>query len=262
MPDDLGEDAFLDGRVVPEGFGEDALLDGRVRLLQRAGGHRAGTDAVLLAAASPVRAGDRVIDVGAATGAVGLMIAARQPAASFVFVERDPVQAALCRRNLALNGVAGEVAELDLLERRSWGPADLVPEAADLVVTNPPYLDAAQARVSPDPGRADAHVLPEGGIEVWLRACATLLKPKGRLVLVHRADALAPILSALGRGFGGVSLRFVHPSAERPAVRLLLAATKGSRGPLGVEPPLVLHGADGRFTPQTAALHRGEATLA
>jgi tRNA1(Val) A37 N6-methylase TrmN6 len=247
---------------MPKGIGEDALLGGRVRLLQRSGGHRAGTDAVLLAAAAPVRAGQRVIDVGAATGAVGLMIAARQPAAAFVFVERDPDQVALCRQNLALNGVAGTVAELDLLERLSWGPAGLVPEAADLVVTNPPYLDAAGARVSPDPGRADAHVLPEGGLEAWVRACAALLKPKGRLVLVHRADALAQALGALGKGFGGLSLRFVHPSAERPAVRLLLAATKGSRGPLGVEPPLVLHGADGRFTPQAAALHRGEATLA
>jgi tRNA1(Val) A37 N6-methylase TrmN6 len=262
MPDDLGEDAFLGGRSMPEGFGEDTLLDGRVRLLQRVGGHRAGTDAVLLAAASPVRAGDRVIDVGAATGAVGLMIAARQPAASFVFVERDPVQAALCRRNLALNGVAGEVAELDLLERRAGAPPGLVPEAADLVVTNPPYLDAAQARVSPDPGGPTRMCCRRGnrGLAPGLRGPAEAEGQARARAPGRRPRAMC--YAALGKGIRGGESALRHPSAERPAVRLLLAATKGSRAPLGIAPPLVLHGAEGRFTPQAAALHRGEATLA
>ena len=78
---------------------EDLLLGGRVRLRQPAKGHRAGTDAVLLAASAPVRPGDVVMDVGAATGAVGLMVAERQQDARFVFVERDPALAELCRRN-------------------------------------------------------------------------------------------------------------------------------------------------------------------
>src|SRR3712207_1663720 len=72
---------------------EDLLLGGRVRLAHPARGHRAGTDAVLLAASAPVTAGDRVVDVGAATGAVGLMAAAREPAGRFVFVEREPALA-------------------------------------------------------------------------------------------------------------------------------------------------------------------------
>jgi tRNA1(Val) A37 N6-methylase TrmN6 len=240
---------------------EDALLGGRVRLLQRAGGHRAGSDAVLLAAAASARAGDRIVDVGAATGAVGLMIAAREPGTSLVFIERDPDQAALCRRNLVLNGANGAVAELDLFDRRGWTAAGLEPGQADLVVTNPPYLEAGQARISPDPQRAAAHALLEGGIESWLKACAALLKPRGRLVLIHRADRLADVLAALGKGFGRVGLRFVHPLADRPATRLLLVATKGSRAPLGIAPPLVLHEGEGRFTPLAEALHRGEAVL-
>src|SRR5690349_18762620 len=93
---------------------EDALLDGRVRLLQRARGHRAGTDAVLLAAAAPVGPDDVVVDAGAATGAVGLMAAAREKNVRFVFVERDPELAELCRRNCDDNGVQGQVIVADL----------------------------------------------------------------------------------------------------------------------------------------------------
>src|SRR5688572_25005148 len=97
-------------RIAPGGavsaLTEDTLLDGRVRLIQPARGHRAGTDAVLLAAAAPLEAGDRVVDAGAATGAVGLMLA-RRASIRVVLVERDPGLAELCRRNLALNGCPG-----------------------------------------------------------------------------------------------------------------------------------------------------------
>src|SRR3712207_2115145 len=113
---------------------QDLLLGGRVRLAQPAKGHRAGTDAVLLAAAVPVRAGEVVVDVGAATGAVGLMVAAREKNARFVFVERDPDLAELCRRNCRDNDVPGHVAEADVLDRASLHAAGLFSDSADLVL--------------------------------------------------------------------------------------------------------------------------------
>ncbi|HEV2558076.1 MAG TPA: methyltransferase [Microvirga sp.] len=243
------------------GVTEDRLHGGRVRLLQRAKGHRAGTDAVLLAASAPLSPGQTVCDVGAATGAVGLMAAARVPV-RLVLVERDPDLADLARRNLALNGRDGEAAVADILDPASRRAAGLRPGAADCVLTNPPYLEEGRARLSPDPGRAAAHALPAEGLAAWIRACGAMLKPGGHLVLVHRADRLAGCLAALEGRFGALALRFVHPRADEPAARLLVRAVKGSRAPLTVLPPLVLHEADGRFTPLAEALHRGEADLA
>jgi tRNA1(Val) A37 N6-methylase TrmN6 len=240
---------------------QDLLLGGRVHLAQPAKGHRAGTDAVLLAASAPVRSGDVVIDVGAATGAVGLMAAVREKDARFVFVERDPGLVELCRRNCRDNDVQGEVAAADVLDKSSRQAAGLMPESADLVLTNPPFLEEGQARISPNQGRAAAHALPAGGLEGWLKACTGLLKPKGRLVLIHRADRMAECLALSGRWLGGIELRFVHPARDKPAIRFLLSGIKGSRAPLSILPPVILNGPDGRFTPEAEALHRGEATL-
>jgi tRNA1(Val) A37 N6-methylase TrmN6 len=240
---------------------QDLLLGGRVRLIQPAKGHRAGTDAVLLAASAPVKPGNVVVDVGAATGAVGLMAAAREPDGRFIFVERDPALADLCRRNCRDNEVQGEVVIADVLDRASRHAVGLMPESADLVLTNPPFLEEGQARISPDQGRAAAHALPAGGLEAWLKACTGLLKPKGQLVMIHRAERVAECLETFGKGLGGVELRFVHASADRPAIRFLLSGVKGSRSPLSILPPLTLNGSDGRFTPEAEALHRGEATL-
>src|SRR5437868_5391873 len=77
----------------------DGFLGGQLRLRQPRLGHRAGHDAILLAAATPVRAGDRVADFGAGVGAAGLALARRIPAIEMVLIEIDEALAALARHN-------------------------------------------------------------------------------------------------------------------------------------------------------------------
>src|ERR1700750_59724 len=86
---------------------EDAVLGGRLRLRQLKRGHRAGHDAVLLAAATPAKAGERVVDLGAGVGAAGLAVAARIRDIDLVLVERDEALADIARANLAANRLSG-----------------------------------------------------------------------------------------------------------------------------------------------------------
>ncbi|MBI3275161.1 MAG: methyltransferase, partial [Methylocystis sp.] len=82
----------------------DGFLGGKLRLRQTPRGHRAGTDAVLLAAATPAATRGLALDVGAGTGAVGLGAALLAPKASIGLVEIDPGACALARENAAANG--------------------------------------------------------------------------------------------------------------------------------------------------------------
>ena len=239
----------------------DDFLGGSLRLLQPPrGSHRAGTDAVLLARLIVPKVGDVICDVGAGTGAVGLAAGFRAPGSRIVLVERAPDLAALARRNAEANAMAGRVSviEADVLSpgaaRRAAG---LVSGCADIVLTNPPFFEAGRHRPSPDAGKAAAHDFPPGGLEAWIRTCTDLLRAGGRLGLVHRADALLLCLDALRNRYGGVAIRPVHARADRPAIRILVSATKGSRAALGLRPPLVLQEADGAFTAEAEALHRG-----
>jgi len=72
---------------------EDALLGQRVRLRQPRRGYRAAIDPVLLAAAVPARAGDRVLELGAGVGAAALCLAARVAGCFVTLLERDPTVA-------------------------------------------------------------------------------------------------------------------------------------------------------------------------
>jgi tRNA1(Val) A37 N6-methylase TrmN6 len=239
---------------------DDAFLGGQLAILQPARGYRAGIDAVLLAAATPVTAGETVIDAGAGVGVVGLAIARRVPGSHVVLVERETVYADLAARNIERNGLVGRVRVI-LGDLTGIGPPEDLANGADQVVTNPPYQVAGRGRPPDDPLKASAHEMPAGSLEAWLRFCARATRPGGRLTLIHRADALGDLLTGLENRFGGLTIRPIHPRADAPAVRVLIHGVKGSRAPLSLAAPVVLHDTDGKFRPDIDAVLRAGVPL-
>jgi tRNA1(Val) A37 N6-methylase TrmN6 len=221
---------------------EDAFLGGRLRLRQPKSGHRAGHDAILLAAATPAQSGDRVVDFGAGVGAAGLALARRVSGIEMILVEIDQKLADLARSNAALNGLPARVVVLDLASgAEDFAAAGLPPDSADAVLMNPPFNDPARHRSSPDPDRAIAHVAKATTLESWIHAGRRVLKSGGVLTLIWRAEALAQVLTALDRGFGSLGILPVHGDAATPAIRVLVRATKGGRAPAALYPGLMLN---------------------
>src|SRR5947208_15855934 len=93
----------------PREFTEDAFLGGQLRLRQPKSGHRAGHDAMLLAASTPARSGDRVVAFGAGVGAAGLALARRVAGIELVLIDIDLGLGALAWDNAAANAPAADV---------------------------------------------------------------------------------------------------------------------------------------------------------
>ncbi len=111
---------------------EDAFLGGRLRLRQLKSGHRAGHDAMLLAAGTSARAGERVVDFGAGVGAAGLALARRVAGIDLALVEIDELLASLARGNAALNAIDADVLVLDVeADAAAFAAAGLMPDSAD-----------------------------------------------------------------------------------------------------------------------------------
>jgi tRNA1(Val) A37 N6-methylase TrmN6 len=221
---------------------EDAFLGGQLHLRQRRSGHRAGHDAMLLAAATPARSGDRVVDLGAGVGAAGLALARRVAGVELVLVEIDAALAALARGNAAANAIAADVVVLDVQSAATaFAAVGLTPDSADVVLMNPPFNDPARHRVSPDQARASAHVATATTLESWIHAARRILKSGGVLTMIWRADGLAEVLVALGRGFGSLAILPVHNDASSPAIRLLIRAIKGGKAPTQMQAALMLN---------------------
>jgi tRNA1(Val) A37 N6-methylase TrmN6 len=225
---------------------EDAFLGGQLRLRQLKSGHRAGHDAVLLAAATPARPGDRVADLGAGIGVAGLSVARRVGGIDLVLVEIDPTLADLARGNAVANEIAAEVIVLDVeANAAAFAACGLPPDSIDAVLMNPPFNDPARHRRSPDNARGLAHVATETTLANWIHTARRILKSRGVLTLIWRADGLAEVLSALDHGFGSLEILPVHGDVRTPANRILVCAIKGGRAPTRIHPGLMLNDESG-----------------
>jgi tRNA1(Val) A37 N6-methylase TrmN6 len=242
---------------------EDAVLGGRLRLRQPLRGHRVGHDAILLAAATGARAGEHAVDLGAGVGGAGLALAVRVGGLKVTLVEIDGGLCALAGDNARRNGLSNRVTVLacDAEDADALAAVGLAEGHVDRVLMNPPFHDATRQNVSPDPRRRLAHAGDPGLLPRWIASAAKLLKPRGVLTLIWRADALAEVEGALAAEFGGIAVLPVYSRSDAPAIRVLVRAVKFGSGATRNYPELVLNDQDGRPSAAAEAVLRGGETL-
>jgi tRNA1(Val) A37 N6-methylase TrmN6 len=245
---------------------EDAFLGGALRALQPLGGYRAGIDAVLLASAVPVKAAasERVLDVGAGVGVVGLCIATRVSEAHVTLLEIEPSLAGIARENVARNGLEDrlDVISADIgATARTHAELGLYPGTFSHVVANPPFHVQGRGHPARNLIKSVAHAMPAGGLERWIQLMARLAADGGSATLIHRTEALGELLAVLKGRFGALMVLPIHPRAGTPAVRVLVQGRKGSRAPLTLLPGLILHGIGSAFLPEVDAILRRSASL-
>jgi tRNA1(Val) A37 N6-methylase TrmN6 len=241
---------------------DDAVLGGRLKLLQPARGHRAGHDAILLAAAAAKSS--HAADLGAGIGTAGLALLVRNAARHLTLVEIDGELSRLSAVNAERNGFADRVlavqADVRRLGRRG-GPPKPAAASMDLVIMNPPFNDPARRRLSADTARRRAHAAPESDILAWIQAAERLLRPSGRLVMIHRPESIGAILAALEGRFGAAEIIPIHANNSGAAIRVIVRAQKGKRTALSIRPCFFLIGSGNSPTHAAEAVLRGAAAL-
>jgi tRNA1(Val) A37 N6-methylase TrmN6 len=231
----------------------DALLGGRVRLLQPRGGLRAAIDPVLLAASVPARTGDVILEAGCGTGAASLCLAARVAGIRIVGLDVQSDLIALACQSAALNDMSDRVSfrDGDLLTP----PAEIVSGHFDHVMANPPFMRAGSGRVPPDPSKALASIEGPADLAAWVAFCAGAVRAGGSVTFIHRADRAAELTALfLAAGLNAIVL----PLGPK---RVLVQGNKTAQGPVQYAPALMLHQADGSFTPELDTILRNAGVL-
>lgn len=236
----------------------DRLLAGRVALTQPKHGYRAAVDPVLLAAAVPLKDGERALELGCGAGAAALCLLARVPGGRVVGLEQQPVLVRLARDNAAANAADDRFAVHagDLLDP----PAAIARGAFDHAFANPPYLAAGAADAPAHPLRAAANVEGAARLPDWIAALAGATKRGGTLTVIHRADRLPELLAELQRVAGDLLTFPLWPAVGTPAKRVLVQGRVGVGGPSVLAPGLTLH-AEGAFTAEARAVLEDAAAL-
>jgi tRNA1(Val) A37 N6-methylase TrmN6 len=243
------------GMTDPGNLTAGYLLGGKVSYAQPRHGFRSGLEPVLLAAAIPARAGQRVLEGGSGAGATLLCLAARVGSVQGLGIELDPAAVAVAQHNAAANGWTN--LEFRVGDLRSLPELD----GFDHACANPPYHTQA-GTPSPDLSRRAAKAADPDTLSDWAALLARSLRRHGTLTFILPAAvlpaAMAAFVAADCRPTAALPL---WPRCGEPAKLLILRGVKGSRAPFRLLPGKILHEPAGGFTEEAQQILRGGAAL-
>lgn len=242
----------------------DAFLDGALNVYQPLHGFRAGLDSVLLGTALSHKA-KTLLELGSGVGVASLVALHHQAVLTADLVEIDAETADMARRNLADNGFAARanVITADVTARGTErAEAGIGTDRYEAVIANPPYFDAEGGTLAGNAARARARHMSPQTLDLWVKAAATSAAPAGEVIFIHAATMLPALLAAFDQRFGSITVLPLSPREGEAASRVLVRGIKGSRAPMQLRAPLVLHASAGRaFRPEVDAIFRGSNRL-
>ena len=225
------------------------IRDLEVQVYQAKSGYRFSLDALLLADFPDIKACRSILELGAGSGVVSLLLAKKYPMARVVGVEVQDGLYKRAVRNAELNGLSCQVhfVHADLRSFHKSAPL----KGVDLVVSNPPFRSPGTGRISPGDERAAARHELKGGARDVVKAASLMLKNRGRHCLVYHPDRLAILFKVMSmHSLEPKRMRMVHSHKDDFARMVLVEAVKEGAPGLKVLPPLFVYSSLNEYTPE------------
>lgn len=228
-----------------------------VKIYQSRSGYRFSVDALLLYSFVNSLFAEKIADLGAGSGIIGLLLAGKYPDADVCLFELQESLSVIAEKNIALNSLEKRVRVIKT-DVREIGAGFSGPDAGsfDMVVSNPPFRKERSGLVNPSEEKAIARHEIALKLTELVGAAHYLLKSKGRLFLIHHPARLGELAGALKEKRMEIKrLRFVHSTSSAEAKMVLVEAISGGRAGLKVERPLIIYREDGGYTDEMLALY-------
>jgi len=132
-------------------------------------------------------------------------------------------------------------------------------ESMDIVVTNPPYKKMNSGLLSDDEVNLISRHEYKCNLEDIIKCAKYLLKDKGELYMVHRAERLVDIMSLMrAYKIEPKLIRFVSSKAGEKPTMILVKGVKNANEFLKIEDPLYIYNEDGTYTDEIYDIYEKE----
>ena len=212
----------------------------RITLIQKKDGLTFGTDAFLLASFIKPQRSAYAVELGAGTGIISLLLAAKEKFAAIDAFEIQKDFYDITERNISFNNLEDKIKvhNLDIRELN----ATVLGREADVVFSNPPYMIAGGGKRNESDRKYIARHEVCGNIDDFCKSAFRILKHGGRFYCVWRPDRLTSLVSSMraNRLEPKVAV-FVHGDKDSEPSMVLVSATKGGAEGMRILPPLFLY---------------------
>ena len=208
---------------------EETLDDlGSFKIIQKKNGYRFSDDSVQLANfVLPLKPDDSVIDLGAGSGVIPLILAQKSQIKNIVGVEIQEGLADIAKRNVVLNNLSSRIKIVkgdfrDIIYSRLFKK-----DSFSVVISNPPYTKHKSGRISPSSEKRVAKMEITCSISDLIKISKYLAAENGRLCYIYPLTRLQEMLSVLQDNELKVNrLEFMYPKSNGRVKRFLIEAVK------------------------------------
>jgi len=197
---------------------------------------------LLLADFVKLKKNERFLEIGAGSGCLSFIIIDRQPEfKEALLVEVQDRVFQVLKENLERNNLIDKILLVNGDSRRLPSLFPKKGNTFDVVITNPPYIQIGEGRISPHKEKSIANTEIFLSLEDIARISSFFLKIRGKLYIIHRSERLKELLSTLSDfGLETKRLCFIYTERKKSSKRVLLETYKGGRPGIKIEPPIFL----------------------
>ena len=227
----------------------DDLQLGGLSIIQNPKWFCFGVDAVLLSdfALKNIKKNSKVLDLCTGNGIVPLLLSEKSLAAHIKGVEIQRDVAEMANRSVLMNDLNEKI---EIICNDLKNVVEIFGKSVfDNITCNPPYKEANGGLKNCEDVVTIARHEIFCTTEDIVRVSADLLKPSGKLTMVHRPERLVEIICLMREyKIEPKRLRFVHPSPGKTANMILIEGAKHGNPKLFLEPPLYVYDANGNYS--------------
>lgn len=225
-----------------------------VKLYQYKNGYRFSVDALLLYSFVNVKHAKNIIDFGAGSGIIGILLAKKYSSSDVFLVELQESLYRLAVKNIKLNVIDERVKVIhaDIKHIRE----KLQPMSFDIVVSNPPFRKSKSGRLNIEEEKAVARHEIKIRLPQIAESASYLLKNRGRFFLIFHPERILELIETLRiNRLEPKRIRFVHNDINTESKIVLVEAVKGGKSGIKVERPLFIYRGKGIYTDEVKEVY-------
>lgn len=240
--------------ILKDGERLDDLQIKDLKIIQNPEMFSFGMDSVLLANFVKIKnKKQKLMDLCTGTGIIPLIIAGKRDIDEIDALEIQENVADMANRSVIYNNLQEKIKiiEGDIKKVRD----DFPHQSYDIISVNPPYMPPEKMSSISYTKAVSKQEIKMDLNDLFLGA-KHLLKPNGKMYMVHRPSRLVDIFSiARLYKIEPKEIGFVHPKADKPSNLVLIEFSKGGRAELKILENLYVYDENGEYTNQIKEIY-------